>query len=326
MNRPIATPAQDVGAAPHWVSTDQLTDALTYGDAVAVLEQTIMDGFDPEQDGTRTRHTGPAGTLLQMPSASASWCGTKLVTLREEEGPSGLPAIQGVYVLFDGQSLQPTAVIEGAGLTALRTPAMTALTVKHLAHADSGRVAVFGTGVQARAHVEALKAVFQPEHIAVVGRNPERAQVLADHICAMGLSSSIANASVVSESDVVLCCTASDEPLFDGKLVQEHAVVAAIGSHDASSREVDSTLVQRASVVVESLDSAQREAGDLIIPHEAGDFSWDRAVPIREIILGQQTIDFTRPRLFKGTGMPWQDLAVAAEAYMRIVEPSSELL
>lgn len=319
MNSASTTQTQRINAAPRWISADQLTDAVTYDDAIAVLEHTILDGFDPEQDGIRTRHTGPAGTLLQMPSASASWCGTKLVTLREEEDPSDLPAIQGVYVLFDGKSLQPTAVMEGAGLTTLRTPAMTVLAIKHLVGANSGRVAVFGTGVQARAHVEALMTIFQPDHIDVVGRNPERAQILVDYISSMGISSSIANAEVVSEADVVLCCTASDKPLFDGGQVQDHAVVAAIGSHDPYSREADSTLVQRASVVVESRDSAQREAGDLIIPHKAGEFDWDRAVTIKEIILGEQVVDFTRPRLFKGTGMPWQDLAVASSAYLRAI-------
>src|SRR5699024_2044260 len=275
---------------------DQLTEAVTYSDAIAVLEQTLLEGFDPEQDGMRTRHAGPAGTLLQMPSASASWCGTKLVTLREDESPSGLPAIQGVYVLFEGKSLQPSAIIEGAGLTTLRAPAVTVLAVKHLAQADSGRVAVFGTGVQARAHVEALRSVFQPRHVDVVGRNSERAQVLVDHISSLGISSSVKSAEVVSEADVVLCCTASDKPLFDGNRIQDHAVVAAIGSHDPHSREVDSELVQRASVVVESRDSAQREAGDLIIPHNAGEFDWDRALTIKDLILGEQVVDFTRPR------------------------------
>lgn len=293
---------------------------LTYGDAVAVLEQTILDGFDPEEDGVRTRHHGPGGTLLQMPAAFESWCGTKLVTLREGGGPTSGPAIQGIYVLFEGHSLRPVAVFEGAGLTALRTPAMTALAIKHLAHADSGRVAIFGTGLQARVHVEALLAEFRPDSIAIVGRNPQHAQSLSDEIAAMGIVSSVASPEVVSQSDVVLCCTASSDPLFDGSLVPNHAVVAAIGSHDPHSREVDTTLVRRSSVVVESKDSAMREAGDLIIPHIEGEFDWSAAVTIRELILRKHAIDFTRPRLFKGTGMPWQDLAVASSVYLRIVE------
>lgn len=303
---------------PMWLGTEQVSD-MPVAEAIQVLEETLLNGLDPECDGQRSRMGAPSGQLLQMPSATNEWCGTKLITIRESAELENVPAIQGLYALFDGTSLAPTAILEGAGLTTLRTPAMTALAIKHLTYETSGRVALFGTGVQARAHVEALMTIFQPDHIDVVGRNPERAQILVDYISSMGISSSIANAEVVSEADVVLCCTASDKPLFDGGQVQDHAVVAAIGSHDPYSREVDSTLVQRASVVVESRDSAQREAGDLIIPHKAGEFDWDRAVTIKEIILGEQVVDFTRPRLFKGTGMPWQDLAVASSAYLRAI-------
>lgn len=318
MTSQIANLSHPVGSPLRWVSSEQLMGALTYGDAVAVLEQTLKEGFNPEDDGVRTRHQGPSGALLQMPAASTSWCGTKLVTLRDAEDPSGLPAIQGVYVLFDGLSLAPVAVLEGAGLTALRTPAMTALAVKHLAYRDSGRVALFGTGVQARAHVQALLAVFRPDSIAVVGRNAERAQELSKEIVAMGINSSVARPEVVSEVDVVLCCTASPTPLFDGALVPDRAVVAAIGSHAPDFREVDTTLVRRSTAVVESKESAMREAGDLIIPHAEGELDWSAAVTIRELVLNEKTIDFKRPRLFKGTGMPWQDLAVASGVYSRI--------
>lgn len=319
----VRTSSDSLSAVPRWVSEEQLMGALTYGDTIAVLEQMLVDGYNPEEDGSRTRHNGPSGTLLQMPSASESWCGTKLVTLRDGQEPTDLPAIQGVYVLFDGRSLQPVAFLEGAGLTALRTPAMTALAVKHLAPVETGRVALFGTGVQARGHVEALLAVFRPTNIAVVGRNSERAQTLSEWITSLGIGSTVEGPEVVSEADVILCCTSSSEPLFDGSLVQDHAVVAAIGSHEPQSREVDTTLVRRSTTVVESRLSAMQEAGDLIIPNKRGDFDWSAAVTIREIVLGEYAVDVTRPRLFKGTGMPWQDLAVASSIYMRTSESSS---
>lgn len=254
-----------------------------------------------------------------MPSATNEWCGTKLITLRQSDELDNVPTVQGLYVLFDGTSLTPTAILEGAGLTTLRTPAMTALAIKHLTSEKSGHVAIFGTGVQAWAHIDALLAVFQPPSIAVVGRNTDSAAKLVEAIEAKGVEGRVAQPEIVSEADVILCCTASDKPLFNRDHVQDHAVVAAIGSHDPYSREVDSALVQRASVVIESRDSAQREAGDLIIPHKAGEFDWDRAMTIKEIILGEWQIDFTRPRLFKGTGMPWQDLAVASTAYLRAI-------
>src|SRR5699024_5932332 len=130
----------------------------------------------------------------------------------------------------------------------------------------------------------------------------------------------------VAEADLVLCCTNAGEPLFDGNLVQNHAVVAAIGSHDPASREVDTTLVQRSHVVIESLESARREPGDLVIPHKTDDFHWDRALTLRDLIVGTTSMDAPGPRLFKRTGMPWQDLALASSIYLRTAEtePGSE--
>lgn len=303
---------------PMWLGTEQVSD-MPFTEAIQVLEETLLNGLDPECDGQRSRINTPNGQLLQMPSATNEWCGTKLITLRESDGLDNIPTIQGLYALFDGTSLTPTAILEGAGLTTLRTPAMTSLAIKHLTSEKSGRVALFGTGVQAWAHVDALLAVFSPESIAVVGRNTKSAGRLVDAIEAKGIESYVAQPEIVSQMDVVLCCTTSDKPVFNGEHVQDHAVVAAIGSHDPYSREVDSALVQRATVVVESRDSAQREAGDLVIPHKAGEFDWDRALTIKEIVLGEWEIDFSRPRLFKGTGMPWQDLAVASSAYLRAI-------
>ena len=310
----------DVVGAPTWISAEQIYGTMTFPDAVKILEQTLLDGYDPETDGERTRHSSSSGLLLQMPSATDDWCGTKLVTVRSNEQAVDLPVIQGVYMLFEGKTLRPVATLEGAGLTALRTPAVTALSIRHLVSSTSGRVTLFGAGVQAAAHVKALMAVYNPTAIDVVSRDQGRAQRLAEEIREHGIASSVARSDVVAEADVILCCTNSSAPLFDGNLVQNHAVVAAIGSHDSHSREVDTTLVQRSSVVIESLDSAMREAGDLVIPQKAGDFHWDRAATMRDVITGTASIEFDRPRLFKGTGMPWQDLALAASIYETTVE------
>lgn len=320
MSERVKNVAADVAGSPRWIGVEQMHETMPFSDAVTVLEQTLLDGYDPEADGIRTRHSSPSGQLLQMPSATNDWCGTKLVTVRSGEPTVGLPVIQGVYMLFEGKTLRPVATLEGAGLTALRTPAVTALAIRHLVSSAAGRVTLFGSGVQARAHVEALLAVFTPTAIDVVGRDQDRAQRLVDEIRERGIDSSVAGSDVVAEADLILCCTSSSEPLFDGNRIQNHAVVAAIGSHDPYSREVDTTVVQRSSVFIESLDSAMREAGDLVIPQQAGDFHWDRAMTMRDLIVGVDSVDFDRPRLFKGTGMPWQDLAIAASIYGRTAE------
>lgn len=295
---------------------------LSIGEAVDVLERTLTEGYDPEQDGTRSRLGVPNGQLLQMPSGTREWCGTKLVTLRPGNENVGLPVIQGVYVLFEGETLRPIAVLDGASLTALRTPAVTALAVRHLTTRPSGRVTLFGTGVQALPHVEALRAVFTPEHISIVGRRTERVHAVVDEVNQMGIPASAGRPEEVAEADVVLCCTSASTPLFDGSLVQDHAVVCAIGSHDPSTREVDSELVRRANCVVESHTSAKAEAGDLIIPANEGVFDWAEAITLSELVTSRPELPSDRPRLFKGTGMPWQDLSVVSAIYLMDKESS----
>lgn len=309
---------------PRWVGSHGVKSLLSMKEAVDVLAQTLERGFDPEQDGSRTRLGVPNGQLLQMPSGDDQWVGTKVMTLRPGNEAAALPEIQGVYVLFDGSSLTPVSVLDGASLTALRTPAVTALAVRYLTTLPSGRVTLFGTGVQALPHVEALCTVFSPEHIDVVGRTPEHVDSLVRKIEQMGLSVSAAEPGSVAEADVILCCTSAPTPLFDGSLVPDHAVVAAIGSHDPESREVDTSLVERSTCVVESRKSAEVEAGDLIIPANEGAFRWSDAVRLSDLVTGRASISSDRPRLFKGTGMPWQDLAVVSSLYTKDREARNE--
>ena len=117
---------------------------------------------------------------------------------------------------------------------------------------------------------------------------------------------------LVATADVVCCCTTAREPLFDGGAVADHATVVAIGSHEPDAREVDETLAARATVVVESRASALREAGDVITAVAAGALSGDDLVTLADLVHGRAAPAPDRPRLFKSTGMAWEDAVVAA--------------
>jgi ornithine cyclodeaminase/alanine dehydrogenase-like protein (mu-crystallin family) len=280
-------------------------------DAIDVLEATLRSGLDPERDGRRSRLDTADGELLQMPSTNDRFTGSKIISIRPDNEGSDFPVIQGVYVLFDGAHLSPVAVLDGAALTTLRTPATSALAVRHLAAPGSKRVALFGTGVQAWGHVEAIRAVLDVEHVDVIGRTPAHVDRLVDRIRATGLSATPAGPEAVPEADVVLCTTSATTPLFDGALVADHALTVAIGSHAPDAREVDTALVRRSSVVVESRASALQEAGDVLVPITEGAFDAADLITLADVVRGEVTIRHDRPRLFKGTGMPWQDLATA---------------
>ena len=284
---------------------------LPMADAIDALESALRGGLDPEADPPRSIVDIGAGEVLFMPSSSRSYAGVKLVTVAPGNAELNLPRVQGVYVLFDAATLTPLALLDGAALTSLRTPAVSAVAVRHLSTVDSSRLLVFGTGPQAWGHVEAVRAVRPIGHVDVVGRRPGPVAGFVARCRSSGLSASAATPADVDRADVVCCCTTARVPLFDSARLADHATVVAMGSHEPDAREVDVDLVRRATTVVESRSSALREAGDII---RAG------LVPlatIDQLVRGEVAVDPDRPRLFKSTGMAWEDLVVAAAAYQR---------
>ncbi len=255
--------------------------------AADALEAALLAGVDPEDDAPRSVVALEHGELLVMPAAVGAHIAVKLVTV------GGEPRVQGVCVVFDGASLAPIALVDGIALTNLRTAAVSALAVRRLAVPDARRLVVFGRGPQARAHAQAIRAVRPIDRVDTVGR---------DHA---------GTERLVAEADIVCCCTTARAPLFDGALVGEHAAVVAIGSHEPTARETDDALVRRATVVVESRASALREAGDVIAAVASGALATADLVTLADLVTGRVTPAPDRPRLFKSTGMAWEDAVVA---------------
>jgi ornithine cyclodeaminase len=301
-----------VGGIPI-LDADAIAAALSPSAAIDALEAALRGGLDPEVDPPRAAVAAEAGEVLLMPSSAPGAVGVKLVTVAPDNPGRGHPRIQGVYVLFDPETLAPAALLDGIGVTDLRTSAVSALAVRHLASPGARRLVVFGTGAQGRAHVGALRAVCPDiERVDVVARDPGRLEAFvtwcgAEH----GIEARVARPEAVAEADLVVCATTAREPLFDGALVRDDATVVAIGSHEPEAREVDERLARRATVVVESRASALREAGDVI---QAG-LDPEVLVPLSALVRGEARPAEGRPRLFKSTGMAWEDLVVAAAVH-----------
>jgi ornithine cyclodeaminase len=256
--------------------------------AIDALEVALRGGLDPEADAPRGVLGFGDGQLLVMPSVLAAGPAVKLVTI------GGTPRIQGVCVVFDPVTLAPRALVDGIALTTLRTAAVSALAVRHLAASDARRLVVFGRGPQARAHVDAVRAVRPIAEVDVLGRDATDVEAR------------------VATADVVCCCTTARAPLFDGDAVADRAVVVAIGSHEPEARETDERLAARAGVVVESRASALREAGDVLGAIAAGTLAAEELVTLADVVTGAAAPDPGRPRLFKSTGMAWEDAVVAS--------------
>jgi ornithine cyclodeaminase/alanine dehydrogenase-like protein (mu-crystallin family) len=275
--------------------------ALGFPRAVEALREALAGGLDPESEPARSRVALGGGEVLIMPSGDDRIAGVKLVGIAPGNPARGLPRIHGTYVLFDAPTLAPRAVLDGAALTSLRTPAVSALGVDLVAPPDARKLVVFGTGPQALGHVEALRAVRPIDSVRVIGRSHERTARFVRQIA----PAEAADADAVADADIVACCTTAREPLFDGRRLKPGAVVVAVGSHEPEAREVDTETVRRCGALVESRAVAVREAGDII---QAG-LDETELVTFADLVRGTTP---ARPRLIKTVGMGWEDLVIAA--------------
>jgi len=294
-------------SGPVLVGAQELRRRVPVAAAVDALEAALRDGAAPGTAPARSSLPVAGGELLLMPAAGARFAGVKLATVAPGNAARGLPRIQGVYVLFDAVTLTPVALVDAVALTALRTSAVSALAVRHLAPPGSApvRLVVFGRGPQGVAHVEAVAAVRAVGTTTVLGRDATPAQV----------------AGAVAAAHVVVCATTARHPLFDAGSVLPGAVVVAVGSHEPDAREVPTGLVARAHVVVETRGSALREAGDVVLAAaELGVPAAELvAADLAELVAGRLTLDPERPRLFKSVGEAWEDLVVASAAYEAVI-------
>jgi ornithine cyclodeaminase len=278
-------------------------------DALETAFRTLDAGAGPLRSSVET--TG--GSLLLMPAFGEAGVGVKLVTLTPDNPGRGRPYIQASYVLFDPEAQSPEAVLDGTELTALRTAAVSGLATRHLARGDASRLVVFGAGVQARSHLEAMCAVRPVTDLIVVSRSRPAAEALVGDGVRHGLSARLGDPGAVAEADLVCTCTTSDTPLFDGSLLPPGAHVNAVGSHRPDARELDTEIVRLARVVVETRSVALAEAGELAIPIaegtiDAGHVTADLAETVRGAQVRRSPEDIT---VFKSVGMAFEDLVVA---------------
>ena len=270
---------------------------------------------------------GSRGVLLTMPAACdddpASGLGTKLVSVYPGNPARGHPTVYATYVLMDGATGQPQALLEATFLTALRTGATSALATRHLARPDAGRVACFGAGVQARFQLLCLAAARRLERVVVLGRDPGRARGFVaamretlGGIVELGTDPRAA----VREADLVVCATTSATPIVFGADLQPGAHVDAVGAFRPTDRELDSEAVRRARVVVDTYAGALPEAGDLVIPIGEGVIDRTHVVAeLAELVTGTREgrIHDRDITIFKSVGFALEDLAAARLAYER---------
>lgn len=236
-----------------------------------------------------------------MPAAGSDVMGAKLVSFYPVNERAGLPTHHGTIVLFDARTGVPSALMDGRLITEMRTAAVSAAVARRLMTQDAGALALLGSGVQAHAHVQALRSVARFDDVRVWSRTPENAARFAR---AHGARATGA-ADAVSGADVIVVATSSREPVLRGEWVKPGALVVAVGANHPTWRELDDAAMRNV-VIVDSRDAAARESGDLILSGadvyaEAGEILAGRVAPPP----AQKT------RIFKSLGLAVEDLYAA---------------
>jgi ornithine cyclodeaminase/alanine dehydrogenase-like protein (mu-crystallin family) len=268
----------------------------------------------PEQDGA----------ILFMPALLREThdVAVKVVSVFPHNPQLDLPTINAVVIGIDARTGQPAVMLEGASLTAIRTGAVSGAATDLLAREDARVAAIFGSGVQARTQLEAVCTVRAIEEVWVYSLVQDEVAAYIDEMRGQGpIPEQILAASSPSEAvhraDIICTATTATKPVFDGNDLKPGAHINAIGAFTPGMREVDETTLERALVIVDSLESARKEAGDLIIPIDAGAYSWDRVhAELGELLTGAKPgrENARQVTLFKSVGLAIQDAAAARGA------------
>ena len=317
----IILDAAAVRRATPWL---ELVDAIEVemGSPTSVSPERHVHGFEAAD--------GSPASLLVMPAWTTSvedggLIGVKAVTYVPDNASRSLPTIHANYLAFDRASGVPVGLLDGDTLTARRTAAISALAARHLARPEPRRLLVIGTGqlapVVAAAHVSVGQAGGAPTQVVFWGRRPVAAEaaarrareaIEADGIRGVAVTAAADLAGAVAEADIIVCVTASTDPVLSGRWVAAGTHINLMGSFRPDMRESDDELVRRATLYVDSRTGALL-SGDLSQPIDngvltaeaiAGDLAHLSSGSVRPRSEGEITV-------FKSVGFATADLVAA---------------
>lgn len=301
-----------------------VNDLLDAPSLVAALHAAFRDGGVAP---VRHHHSIPMGarddaTLLLMPAwdneVPPRHIGVKTVTVHPDNPTQTTPqpSVQGTYLLLDGQTGAPRALIDGPALTARRTAAASALASRFLSRPDSQRLVMVGTGRLAPDLIRAHCAERPITHVALWGRDADKAGKLARSMSGQGfvVEASGDLEAAIANADIVSCATTSRTPVFAGEWLAPGTHVDLVGGFRPDMREADDTAISRARIFVDTRAGTMSEAGDIVQPLEAGRIAADDIIAelselCRDEHVGRASTD--EITLFKSVGTALEDLAAA---------------
>ena len=312
---------------------------LTRKDVVNVLEMAecmdvVETAFAELASGTaelplRISIRLPGGVSLYMPAYLKTFgaLACKVVTVyKDNPTKHDLPTTIGKVLLQDPETGDVISIMDGAYLTAMRTGAVSGVATKYLARREDGQVAgIFGAGAQARMQLWAVTEARRLESALVYDPMEDAVRRFIDEMgpkLGVRIYAARSVEELVEQSGILCAATCASTPLFDGMTVKAGTHINGIGSHSPATRELDTAIVKRSRVAVDSREACLNEAGDLMIPIQEGAIGADHIyAELGELILGCKPARGSDEEitLFKSVGLAIQDAATAKLVYDRAV-------
>jgi ornithine cyclodeaminase/alanine dehydrogenase len=309
------------------LSQKDLSAALRMADVIGAVEAGFLALARGEARAPDRLHLSipkNRGVLLEMPARLPGALGTKIVSVFEENIHRGMEIVQAVYLMLDAETGAPLALMDGRLITAMRTAATSAVATKFMAASGDKQLAVFGAGVQARFHIEAMLEVSNIARVMIASRDEGRAAALAAHVSSTtGIACEVVSAVKAASTASLICtCTSAASPLFDGRLLAQGTHINAVGAFTPATRELDTEAVRRARVIIDAESAAGREAGEILIPLAEGAIEpahirGTLAEVVSGQVRGRESVE--EITLFKSCGLAIEDLVTARLAYERAI-------
>lgn len=301
--------------------------ALPFAPLIDALAEGFRLGAQAPVRHVHTVNSAGDARLLLMPAwRPDAAIGIKLVTVFPGNRARGVATVGALYVLLDGATGHPLALMDGEAITLRRTGAASALAARYLARDDARSLLVVGTGALAPYMARAHATVRRYERIEVWGRNAARAEQTARLLADEGLPALAVHdlAAATQRAAVITCATTALEPVLRGADVQPGTHVDLVGAFTRSMREADDVLIQRALLCVDTFSGALAEAGDITQPLERGVIRREHVVAeLADMVMGGHAGRTTAAQItvFKSVGTALEDLT-AAELVARSLRPT----
>jgi alanine dehydrogenase len=316
------------------LSQDDVRRSLTMPQAIDVVKQAFISLAKKEvllPLRTQIPVKEHQGITLFMPAylPKLESLGAKIVSVFPQNVDKNCPTIHAIVVVCDAKTGQPTAMMDGTYLTALRTGAASGVATDFLARKGARTAAIIGAGTQGRTQLEAICCVRNIQKVLVYDKNLQAAEAFVEEMRNRGkpipedVSAVASSEKAVAQADVISTATTSPVPVFDDMHLRSGVHINGVGSYTPEMQEIPEKTVLRAKVVVDSITASLEEAGDIIGPLKKGLISQSHIQgELGHVVSGLLTIRESEEDItfFKSVGLAIQDVAAANRVLQRADE------